>query len=126
VRAHFQSSGFGVHLSQDRAFAEKQRFSGIYHHYVEIRLPVSVWLAGLYRVKKYCCYIIFVLHCRRTTMVTTNRTTYRSTVRVIEQIRHDHIGEPVITVGQQKHLGTTLPDPSQEHGQPRVFIDVIG
>jgi len=47
-------------------------------------------------------------------------------VRVIEQIRHDHVGEPVITVGQQKHLGTTLPDPSQEHGQPRVFIDVIG
>jgi len=42
--------------------------------------------------------------------------TYRSTVRVIEQIRHDHVGEPVITVGQQKHLGTTLPDPSQEHG----------
>jgi len=127
VCAHFQSSCFGIHLSQDRAFAEKQWFPGIYHHYVKIRLPVSVWLAGLHPVKKYCCCImIFLLLRRRTIMVTTNKMTYRSTMRVIKQIRHNHVSEPVITVGQQKHLGTTLSDPSQEHGQPGIFVDVIG
>jgi len=52
--------------------------------------------------------------------------THRSAMWVIEQIRHYHIGEPVITIGQQKHFGATFPDPGQEHWQPRVFVNVIG
>lgn len=79
----------------------------------------------------FCCYYYysyfgFLSHRRLTTTIKPNRTTYRSTMWVIEQIRHDHVGEPVIAVGQQKYLGTTLPDPGQEHGQPRVFVDIIG
>lgn len=49
VYAHTEGARLRVHLSQNRAFAEEQRFSGVNYDGVKIGLPVSVRLTRLKR-----------------------------------------------------------------------------
>lgn len=94
ISSDFECAGRRVDLSQNCALPEEQRLLGVNDDDVEVGFPVSMSVLSSWSVRK------------------------------VKQIRHDFVGELVVTVGEQENLRARLANSVENKRQARIFLHI--